>query len=153
MKNIVNENKRNKLNRRITGIIQEDRIWEQWYDQSIFSKELPKMTQKDYLFKCIGDEKNRIIINNRGMKSISEGQFENMVLEFEKSFAAMGLKKGDVICTISLTTPEMYAIKYAATSLGLITCNLNVLDMGITDEGKNRLYSQLEKVDPKMIFT
>ena len=153
MKNIVNENKRNKLNRPITGIIQEDRIWEQWYDQSIFFKELPKMTQKDYLFKCIGDEKDRIIINNRGMKNISVGQFEDIVLEFEKAFAAMGLKKGDVICTISLTTPEMYAIKYAATSLGLITCNLNVLDMGITDEGKNRLYNQLEKVDPKMIFT
>ena len=47
MENIVNESKRRKLDRPITGIIQEDRIWEQWYDQDIFKKELPKMTQKD----------------------------------------------------------------------------------------------------------
>ena len=153
MENVVRNDKRQKLNRKITGVIQEDRIWEQWYDQSIFDLKLPKMTQKDYLFKCIGDEKDRIIIDNRGMKKFSVGDFEEMVLKYEKAFAATGLKKGDVICTIALTTPEMYAIKYAATSLGLITCNLNVLDVGIDDNGKNRLYNQICNVNPKMIFT
>lgn len=44
------------LNRTITGIIQEDRIWEQWYDPSVFKKEMPQMNQKDYLFSCIGDD-------------------------------------------------------------------------------------------------
>lgn len=153
MKDIINENERQKLNRPITGVIQEDRIWEQWYDQSIFTKEFPKKSQKDYLLECIGDEKERIIINNRGMKKISVAEFEKTILEYEKAFTSLGLKKGDVICTIGLTTPEMYAIKYSATSLGLITCNLNVLDVGITDNDKNRLYRQLENVDPKMIFT
>lgn len=153
MKNIVNDNKRYKLNRTITGVIHEDRIWEQWYDQSIFSEKLPKMNQKDYLFECINDDKNRIIINNRGMKKFTVKEFEQMILKYEKAFAATGLKKGDVICTIGLTTPEMYAIKYSATSLGIIICNLNVFDIGIDDEGKNRLYRQLENVDPKMIFT
>lgn len=153
MENIVNESKRRKLDRPITGIIQEDRIWEQWYDQDIFKKELPKMTQKDYLFQCIGDEPNRIIINNRGMKTYTEEQFEALVKKYEKAFASFNLKKGDIICTIALTTPELYAIKYAATSLGLITCNLNVFDVAISDEEKNRLYRQLENVNPKMIFT
>ncbi len=153
MKNIVNDNKRYKLNRSISGIIQEDRIWEQWYDQSIFSKKLPKMIQKDYLFSCINNDRNRIIINNRGMKKFTAEEFDSIILEYEKAFAALGLTKGDVICTIGLTTPEMYVIKYSATSLGLITCNLNVFDIGIDDNGKNRLYRQLENVDPKMIFT
>ena len=153
MNNIVNENGRYKLNRGITGIIQEDRIWEQWYDQSIFSLELPKMNQKDYLFNCINDERNRIIINNRGMKKFTVEDFDKMVLYYEKAFYSIGLKKGDVICTIGLTTPEMYAIKYSATSIGLITCNLNVFDIAIEDDGKNRLFRQLELVDPKMIFT
>ena len=111
------------------------------------------MSQKDYLFSCVNDEKNRIIINNRGMKTFTVDEFEKMVLNYEKAFAAMGLKKGDVICTIGLTTPEMYAIKYSATSLGLIICNLNVFDIAIDDDGKNRLYRQLENVNPKMIFT
>lgn len=153
MQNIIREDKRQKLNRPITGIIQKDRIWEQWYDQSIFEKSIPKMTQKDYLFSCIGDDKDRVIINNRGLKKFTVKEFEEMVLKYEKAFAATGLKKGDVICTIALTTPEMYAIKYAATSLGIITCHLNVLDAALDKDGKNRLYTQLENINPKMIFT
>lgn len=153
MNNIVNDSKRQELNRPITGVIQEDRIWEQWYDQSIFTKELPKMNQKDYLFSCIGDEEDRVIINNRGMMKFTVGEFKAMIFKYEKAFTAMNLQKGDVICTISLTTPEMYAIKYSATSLGLILCNLNVFDVGVVDDGKNRLLRQLENVSPKMIFT
>lgn len=152
MKNIIREDKRQKLNRQITGVIQKDRIWEQWYDQSVFEKELPKMSQKDYLFSCIGDDRNRIIINNRGMRNITVDDFDKMVLEYEKAFAAMGLKKGDVICTIALTTPEMYAIKYSTTSLGLITCHLNVLDVNPNNNGRNRLYEQIKEIKPQMIF-
>lgn len=151
--NIINESKRHKLNRPITGIIHKDRIWEQWYDQDAFNKEMPKMSQKDFLFKCIGDEEDRVIINNRGMMKFTVGQFKEMIFKYEKAFSAMNLQKGDVICTVGLTTPEMYAIKYSATSLGLILCNLNVFDVGVVDDGKNRLLRQLENVAPKMIFT
>lgn len=153
MKDIIREDKRHKLDRPITGVIQKDRIWEQWYDPSIFSLNLPKMSQKDYLFKCIGDEPDRTIINNRGKMTYSVSDFEKLVMDYEKSFAACGIQKGDIICTIGLSTPEMYAIKYAATSLGAVTCNLNVLDVGVTDDGKNRLYNQINNVNPKMIFT
>lgn len=153
MENIVRNDKRQKLNRKITGIIHKDRIWEQWYDQKIFDFKLPKMSQKDYLFKCIGDDLQRIMINNRGLKTYTVQEFYDMVIKYEKAFSAMNLNKGDVICTIGLTTPEMYAIKYSATSLGLITCNLNVFDVGVSDNGKNRLYNQISNVNPKMIFT
>lgn len=151
--NVVDESKRRKLNRSITGIIHEDRIWEQWYDPEAFTKEMPKMSQKDFLFQCIGDEEDRVFINNRGMLQFTVADFKKMIFKYEKAFAAMGLQKGDVICTVGLTTPEMYAIKYSSTSLGLILCNLNVFDVGVVDEGKNRLFRQLENVAPKMIFT
>lgn len=153
MKNIIDESKRRTLDRPLTGIIQNDRIWEQWYDKDVFNEKLPKMSQKDYLFECIGDEPERIIINNRGKMKFSVNDFKKMIEKYEKAFFVSGLQKGDVICTIGLTTPEMYAIKYAATSLGAITCNLNILDIGVDDEGKNRLYKQLESVNPRMIFT
>lgn len=149
----IDGSKRHKLDRPITGIIQDDRIWEQWYDPSIFSQKLPKMSQKDFLFQCIGDDADRVIINNRGLKTFTVRQFREMIFKYEKAFTAMRLTKGDIICTIGLTTPEMYAIKYSATSLGLILCNLNVFDVDVIDDGKNRLYRQLENVSPKMIFT
>ena len=141
-----------KLNRPITGVIQKDRIWEQWYDPEIFNLDFPEMSQKDYLFQCIGDEPDRVILNNRGKKTFTVAQFKSMVEEFERAFAAAGIQKGDVIATVALNTPELYAIKYAATSLGGITCHLNVFDVGITDDGKNRLVRQLELVEPKLLF-
>lgn len=150
---IIDESKRNILPRNVTGVIQDDRIWEQWYDPKIFAEKLPKMSQKDYLLGEIGSEKDRVIIDNRGLRKFTVEQFFQMILKYEKAFSAMKLEKGDVICTIGLTTPEMYAIKYSATSLGLITCNLNVLDISIDDDGRNRLFRQLENVNPKMIFT
>ena len=132
---IIDESKRNILPRNVTGVIQDDRIWEQWYDPKIFTEKLPKMSQKDYLLGEIGSEKDRVIIDNRGLRKFTVEQFFQMILKYEKAFSAMKLEKGDVICTIGLTTPEMYAIKYSATSLGLITCNLNVLDISIDSNG------------------
>ncbi len=151
--NKINEQKRRKLNRPITGIIQNDRIWEQWFDQYLLKNELPKMSQKDYLIECIQSDPNRIILNNRNKKKFTVQEFLNKIEIYEKAFTVMNLQEGDVICTIGLQTPEMYFIKYAATSLGLITSHLNVLDADITDNDVNRLYLQLKNVNPKMIFT
>lgn len=151
--NQINEKNRRKLNRPITGIIQEDRIWEQWYDQEALQQELPKMSQKNYLIECIQNDPIRIILNNRNQKKFTVAEFLNKINLYEKAFTALNLSVGDIICTIGLQTPEMYFIKYAATSLGLVTSHLNVLDAAITDNEINRLYLQLENVNPKMIFT
>lgn len=152
MHNVINNEKRRKLDRPITGVIHKDRVWEQWYDEDVFKQSLPQMNQKDYLFSCIDDEPNRIIINNRGEIKYTVNDFKEMVNTYIKAFAACKFNIGDILCTIGLTTPEMYAIKYSATSLGLITCNLNVFDMGITDDGMNRLYRQMKLINPKIIF-
>lgn len=45
---IINNDKKFELNRPITGVIQEDRIWEQWYNPEKMKESLPKMNQADY---------------------------------------------------------------------------------------------------------
>lgn len=152
MQNVIREDKRRKLDRPITGVIWKDRIWEQWYDKKALELILPKMNQKDYLFKCLGTDSSRVIINNRGKKKYTVKQFHDMVDTYTKSFAELNYSVGDVVCTISLTTPEMYAIKYSATAIGLITCNLNIFDAEIEDDGVNRLVRQLRTVNPRAIF-
>ena len=155
MKDIVKNEKRNELNRPITGIIEEDRVWEQWYDQTIFDMSLPKMNQRDYLFKCNENYTNQIIINNRNLMKYSVSDFEHLVNKFVRSFMAFGISKGNIICTIGLSTPELVAIKYAASTLGIITSNFNFMD-GKIEEGSrelNKLYSQIKTVNPAMIFT
>ncbi len=152
MQDIIRNDKRRKLGRPVTGVIWKDRIWEQWYDEEALEQKLPQMNQKDYLFACIDDEPDRVIINNRGKKKYTVKQFHDMVDTYTKAFSALNFSVGDVVCTISLTTPEMYAIKYSATAIGLITCNLNVFDVGIEDDGVNRLMRQIRNVNPKAVF-
>lgn len=155
MKDIIKNEKKNKLDRPITGIIQEDRIWEQWYSQSIFDMELPKMNQRDYLFKCNENYRNQVILNNRNLKKYSVSKFEQLVDQFVKAFIAFGISKGSIICTVGLSTPELVAIKYAASTLGIITSNLNFMD-GETIDGNidlNQLYIQIKTINPALIFT
>lgn len=152
MLDVIRNEKRRTLDRPMTGVIWKDRIWEQWYDPELLRFPLPTMNQAEYLFSCIEDMPERPFVNYRGKRSFTVQQFKKMVDTFSCAFAAQRLSVGDVICTISLTTPEMYAIKYAATALGLITCNLNVLDAELTDGGLNRLYRQIKNVNPKLLF-
>lgn len=152
MENIINENKRRKLDRPITGNISEDRIWEQWYDEDVFKQKLPKMNQRDYMFKCNDDFQNQIIINNRGKSRISVAEFKGMVDSFTNSFVAYEMSMGDIICTIGLSTPELLSVKYSCSTLGLITSNLNFLDASIKSGNLNKMYNQLKTINPRMIF-
>jgi len=150
---VIREDKRRPLGRPITGIIQEDRVWEQWYDDDIWELDFPKMTQKDYLFSCISDDMDRPIIDYRGKRRFTVREFEEYILLFEKAFASKEYNVGDVVCNIGFSTPELYAIKYSCTSLGMITCNLNVQDsVRFYEDGTNCLFSHLINVKPKFIF-
>jgi len=153
MKNdIINENKKYKLNRPITGNISEDRIWEQWYHPDIFKEKLPKMNQRDYLFKCNSDYKDQVIINNRGKKKITINKFEEMVNRFTASLIAHEIGKGDFVVSISLSTPELIALKYACATIGAITANMNFMDAQ-GNSNNNTMYRQLKLLNPSIIFT
>ena len=155
MEDIIKNEKRSKLNRPITGVIQEDRIWEQWYNQSIFGMTLPKMNQRDYLFQCNENYRSQTILNNRNLMKYSVSEFEHLVDKFTRAFMAWGIEKGERIATIGLSTPELIAIKYAAATLGIITSNLDFMD-GKVEDGRvdlNKLYNQIRSLNPAMIFT
>ncbi len=147
LKGIVREDKKFELKRPITGVIHKDRIWEQWYDQRIFQMPLPKMNQTDYFFTCNKDHLNQVLINNRGMKSLTVSDVGRLILVFYKALKAKGVGKGDKIATISLTTPELIALKYACGMLGAITSNLN-----FKDAENGNLVKQLHKINPSMVF-
>lgn len=152
MKNdIVKYNKAFKLDRPITGVIHKDRIWEQWYNQDDLKRSLPKMNQCDYLFHCNENYMDQNIINNRGMKNITVSQLQKMVDTYASSLYTNGIRKGDIICSIGLSTPELIALKYAAAKIGAITANLNFND-AIGNIDNNKLYKQINKISPKMIF-
>lgn len=154
MSDIIKEENRRKLNRPVTGRIHEDRIWEQWYTEEAMSSEFPKMNQRDYMFQCNADYLDSVILNNRGKKKFTVRQFEAMVDHFANIlYYGYNLRKGDIICTIALSTPELVAIKYACATIGAITCNLNYLDSDHTVDGKNVMLDKITLIKPKILFT
>lgn len=153
MENIIIEENRRKLNRPISGLIHEDRIWEQWYTLDTMKSEFPKMNQRDFMFKCNTNYSDSVIINNRGKKRLTVKQFENMVNLFANIlYYGYNLRKGDIICTIALSTPELVALKYACATIGVITCNLNFLDACHTVNGKNAMLDEIDLIKPKILF-
>ena len=153
MKDIVDEKSRRKLERPITGVIEEDRIWEQWYDKEVFEQNLPTMNMKDYLINSNKEYENQTIINNRGMKNFSINDMDSYIIRFSKALIAAGIKKGDRICSIGLSTPELVALSYACFQVGAVMCQLNYVD-GKNGKGDlNKMYTQIKTVSPSIIFT
>ena len=79
--NVVKNDKKFNLNRPITGVIQNDRIWEQWYDPQKMNENLPKMNQADYEEMCNKDYPNDVILNNRGLKKITNSEFIALIAD------------------------------------------------------------------------
>lgn len=154
MKNIIDEGKRRKItDRSLVGPIEQTRRWEQWYDSSVFDKKMPTMNEYDYLIESNKNHENQVLINNRGKNTYSINTLNPYVKKIYYSLKSFGLKKGDVICTIGLSTPEMIALSYACASIGTIFCHLNFMDASDGENDLNKLYNQLKTVNPKMIFT
>lgn len=153
MKDIIDEKSRRKLDRPITGIIEEDKIWEQWYDKEVFEQDLPKMNMKDYLIEANNDFQEQILINNRGIKNFSVSDMDAYIIKFSKALLAFGIKKGDRICAVGLSTPELVALSYACFQIGAIMCQLNYADAKTGKGDLNKLYTQIKTIAPSMIFT
>lgn len=153
MKDIIDESNRRKLDRPITGVIEEDKIWEQWYDKEVFEQELPKMNMKDYLMNANAGYEDQTIINNRGSKDFSVSDMDAYILKFSKALMAYGIKEGDRICSVGLSTPELVALSYACFQVGAIMCQLNYADGKNGKGNMNKLYTQIKTIEPSMLFT
>ena len=144
--NVVKNDKKFNLNRPITGVIKKDRIWEQWYDPEKMKEKLPKMNQADYEEMCNKNYPNDIILNNRGLKKITNSEFINMRNKFIRSLKAMGIGKGDKVVSIALSTPELIAFKYACAYVGAITAHFNFM------EDKDKMYKHIKLLNPSLIM-
>lgn len=154
MDDIIKESERRKItDRSLVGPVEKTRRWEQWYSKDALEKEMPKMNEFDYLTKSNQDFPNQVLINNRGKNTYTINEFSDCTKKIYNSLKKMGLKKGDVICLIGLSSPEMLEISYACASLGIIFCHLNFMDATDGKDELNKLYNQLMLVKPKLVLT
>lgn len=113
-----------KRSAELTGYASIDMPWLKYYSNEDFEKELPKKTIYRYAKDANRSNPNLPLINWFGFK-VSSKNFLQKVDEVANSFAALGVKKGDIVTICSPTFPETMYANYALNKIGAVANNID----------------------------
>ena len=129
----------------ITGFASIDKPWLKYYTEKAATKELPKKT-----FYRYAKDNNEY---NMGMNAIkyygfkmTYKKFFDMVDRVANSFAALGVKKGDIVTICSPTFPETIISNYALNKIGAVANNID------PRTNAKRIEENLNKVNSKYLI-
>lgn len=98
--------------------------WLKYYSESAIQFELPKATIYRYIYENNKNHRASIAINYFGAR-ISYGKLLDSIDRCASAFSALGVRKGDVICCASVSTPESAYVLYALNKLGASVLTLD----------------------------
>lgn len=101
----------------MTGYASIDMPWLKEYSDKDKEISFPKMSMKEYLYKCNKNNENLIAINYFGRKITYKELFQK-IEETKKSLKNMGIKNNDVVSIASPFLPEVVYSIYAINALG-----------------------------------
>lgn len=114
-KNMTNENK----NAERTGFASIDKPWMKYYENVAVDTRVPSMSLYKYAYECNKDSLSNIIFNYFG-KNISYKSFFDNAKKIAYGFADMGIRKGDFVTVLSMSTPETITCMYALNYIGAV---------------------------------
>lgn len=101
----------------MTGYASIDMPWLKEYSDKDKEISFPKMSMKEYLYKCNKNNENLVAINYFGRKITYKELFQK-IEETKKSLKNMGIKNNDVVSIASPFLPEVVYSIYAINALG-----------------------------------
>lgn len=101
-----------------------DRPWLQYYDNEVYTRDLPRKTYYRYAKDNNVDNMENTAINYYGFKTNFKGFFDK-VDKIANSFSALGVKKGDIVTICSPTFPETIYANYALNKIGAVANNID----------------------------
>ncbi len=101
-----------------------DRPWLQYYDNEVYTRDLPRKTYYRYAKDNNVDNMGNTAINYYGFKTNFKGFFDE-VDKIANSFSALGVKKGDIVTICSPTFPETIYANYALNKIGAVANNID----------------------------
>lgn len=101
----------------MTGYASIDMPWLKEYGDKDKEISFPKMSMKEYLYKCNKNNENLVAINYFGRKITYKELFQK-IEETKKSLKNMGIKNNDVVSIASPFLPEVVYSIYAVNALG-----------------------------------
>lgn len=130
----------------LTGYPSIDKPWLKYYSEEAINSEIPNCLVYDLIW-----ERNKEFLNNIALSYYGHDiTFQEMFDEIEKAasaFTAIGVKKGDIIAMITVTTPETVYALYGLNRLGAIP---NMIDPRTSVEG---IREYIAEVNAKYILS
>ena len=114
--------------------------WLKYYDQKFIDQTLPALSAFEYVCQRSKNHLNDTALDYYGRKFT----YADLIVNVKKTAAALrgaGVKKGDIITVVSIMTPEIIALFYAADMMG---ATLNLVDPRYSVEG---IREYIEEVD------
>ena len=120
------------------------RPWLKYYDQKYIEQTLPTVSAFEYVCQRNKNHLNDTALDYYGRKST----YADLIVNVKKTAAALrgvGVQKGDIITVVSVMTPEVIALFYAADMIG---ATLNLVDPRYSVEG---IHEYIEEVDSHLL--
>lgn len=118
--------------------------WLKYYDQKFIDQTLPALSAFEYVCQRSKNHLNDTALEYYGRKFT----YADLIVNVKKTAAALrgaGVKKGDIITVVSIMTPEIIALFYAADMIG---ATLNLVDPRYSVEG---VREYIEEVDSHLL--
>ena len=118
--------------------------WLKYYAQKYIDQTLPTLSAFDYVCNRNRNHLNDTALDYYGRKFT----YADLIVNVKKTAAALrgaGVKKGDIITVVSIMTPEIIALFYAADMMG---ATLNLVDPRYSVEG---IREYIEEVDSHLL--
>lgn len=124
----------------LTGYPSVDKPWLKYYSREACEKEIPQCTTYELLWQSNRKYNDNIALSYLGKEISYRNLFAN-IEKTAKAFSAIGIKEGDIVVMVTVTTPEtVYAI-YALNRLGAVA---NMVDPRTSAEGIKEYIAEVQ---------
>ena len=97
--------------------ISEEKVWLKHFAKDVTEQPLPHCTAYQYVKQNNADRLNSVAIHYYG-KDITHGELQANIDACANSFAALGVKQGDLVSFLTVALPETLFALYAVNKLG-----------------------------------
>ncbi len=117
-----------------------------YYDTDKAARPVPELSIMEYLKEQMKDRENNIALMYQDKVITNDELFKNIYATAD-AFAGMGVKKGDYVVVVSITTPEIVYTFYALSLLGAVP---NMVDPRFSVKG---IRECITEVDARFVIT
>ncbi len=124
----------------LTGYPSIDKPWLKYYDINIINQILPQYSMFDYIFQNNQGYHDNVALEYY-RQTITYGTLFSEIEKIATSLASIGVKQGDIVSFLAITTPEIVFSIYAVNYLGAI-CNM--IDPRMSEEMISNIFSNTD---------